>query len=69
MGAGTQVFTLLPWALIVGPPDEGTHAALMGAGWVINLAVAELVIHRRAARSRPASRPSRRSTAATAHLS
>lgn len=69
MGAGTQVFTLLPWALIAGPPDVSTHAVLMGAGWMINLAVAEVVIRRRVARSGQVSRTSGRSTAASAHLS
>jgi uncharacterized membrane protein len=69
MGAGTQVFTLLPWALIAGPPDEATHAVLMGAGWVINLIVAEIVIRRRAIRFGRASRPSGRSLAVNARLS
>jgi uncharacterized membrane protein len=69
MGAGTQVFTLLPWALIAGPPDVSTHAVLMGAGWVINLAVAEVVIRRRAARSGGVSHPADRSATAAAHLS
>lgn len=68
-GAGTQVFTLLPWVLIAGPPDEATHAVLMGAGWVINLAIAEVVIRRRAVRSGHASRSSGRSAVASAHLS
>jgi uncharacterized membrane protein len=54
MGAGTQVFTVAPFSLIVGPPDVGTHALLMGAGWVINLVVAEIVIARRGARTRRA---------------
>lgn len=58
MGAGTQVFTHLPWILILGRPGELTRALLMGAGWVINLAVAEWVI-----RKRP-SRPSRASSGA-----
>ena len=69
LGAGTQVFTLLPWALIAGPPDVSTHAVLMGAGWVINLVVAEVVIRRRAARPGGSTRPSGRSVPATAHLS
>jgi hypothetical protein len=47
MGAGTQVVTLLPAQLLLGPPDEVTRALLMGAAWVINLAVAEYVIYRR----------------------
>lgn len=52
LGAGTQVFTHLPWVLLLGAPDETTRAVLMGAGWVINLAVAELVILRRRAGAR-----------------
>ncbi|MFO0746710.1 MAG: DUF2306 domain-containing protein [Myxococcota bacterium] len=56
MGAGTQVLTGLPYILLVGKErqDEGVRAVLMGAGWVINLAVAEWRI-RRAARPRTAS--------------
>jgi len=46
MGAGTQVLTNLPWVLLVGAPSESTRAVLMGAGWVINLVVAEVVIRR-----------------------
>src|SRR4029453_15041294 len=48
LGAGTQVFTFLPWTLVFGAPEQAMHAVLMGAGWVINLAVAEGVIRRRA---------------------
>lgn len=51
MGAGTQVLTHLPWVLFLGTPGVGTRAALMGAGWVINLALAEWVIRRRAAQA------------------
>ncbi|WP_448808999.1 DUF2306 domain-containing protein [Agromyces bauzanensis] len=69
LGAGTQVFTHLPWTLVFGAPDENVRAVLMGAGWVINLAVAEVVIRRRAARSRVGSRPSRRSGRVPARLS
>jgi hypothetical protein len=47
VAAGTQALVILPWMLLVGPPDELTGALLMGAAWVINLAVAEYVIHRR----------------------
>ncbi len=47
MGAGTQVLTHIPWMLLFGAPDEFTRAMLMGAGWVINLAVAEWVIYKR----------------------
>ena len=44
LGAGTQALTLLAGELIAGPPSELNRALLMGAGWVINLAVAEWVI-------------------------
>lgn len=50
LGAGTQVLTHLPWELLFGKPDESTRALLMGAGWVINLAVAEWIIRRQTAR-------------------
>ena len=51
-GAGTQVFTMLPWALIVGVPSELTRDILMIAGWLINLAVAEWIIRRQVRRAR-----------------
>jgi uncharacterized membrane protein len=53
LGAGTQVFTMLPWVLMFGPigaADELPRTVLMTAGWAINLAVAEYVIRRRPAR-------------------
>jgi uncharacterized membrane protein len=50
MGAGTQALTHLPWFLLLGTPGELPRALLMGAGWVINLAVAEWIIRRRPAR-------------------
>jgi uncharacterized membrane protein len=50
LGAGTQVLTLGVGALILGPPSELSGALLMGAGWVINLAVAEWATRRRPAR-------------------
>jgi uncharacterized membrane protein len=49
LGAGTQVLTQGVGAVILGPPHELSNALLMGAGWVINLAVAEWAIRRRAA--------------------
>jgi hypothetical protein len=49
MGAGTQPLTLLAGALIAGPPSELSRALLMGAAWVINLAVAEWIIRKRSA--------------------
>lgn len=46
MGAGTQVLTHLPWLVLDAWPGELTRALLMGAGWVVNLVVAEWVIRR-----------------------
>jgi uncharacterized membrane protein len=46
MGAGTQVLTHLPYFVLVGKPDEFSRAVLMGAGWVINVVVAEWIIRR-----------------------
>ena len=48
LGAGTQVFTHLPWFMLAaGPPGELPRALMMGAGWGINMAVAEWIIARR----------------------
>jgi uncharacterized membrane protein len=47
LGAGTQVFTQLPWILVAGPLDKPSKALLMAAGWAINIAVAEWIIRRR----------------------
>jgi uncharacterized membrane protein len=55
LGAGTQVLTHLPYILLFGAPSEFTRAVLMGAGWVINLMVAEWVIYKRLAHSYPQS--------------
>ena len=49
LGAGTQMLTLLAGELIIGPPSELSRALLMGAAWVINLAVAEWAIRKRPA--------------------
>jgi hypothetical protein len=51
LGAGTQAVVGITWLLLVGPSDVPTRAALLGAGWVINVAVAEHVIRRRARKS------------------
>jgi hypothetical protein len=52
LGAGTQVLTHLPWFILAeGRPDEGARTVMMGAGWAINVVVAEWVIRR--GRSRP----------------
>jgi|KBSSwiStaDraftv2_1062776.scaffolds.fasta_scaffold77461_2 uncharacterized membrane protein len=62
LGAGTQVLTGLVGELVFGPPNELGNALLMGAGWVINLAIAEWSI-----RKRP-SRPSRAASAVVSDL-
>ena len=48
VGAGTQALVISGWLLLMGTPGELTRALLMAASWVINLAVAECVIRRRA---------------------
>ena len=46
LGAGTQVFTHLPWFLFPSIQGELARTMSMGAGWAINLAVAEWLISR-----------------------
>ncbi len=46
MGAATQVLTGIVGALILGNVNEFENALLMGAAWVINLAVAEWSIRK-----------------------
>jgi uncharacterized membrane protein len=55
LGAGTQALTLAVGAMVAGPPSELSRALLMGAAWVINLAVAEWAIRKRVAH--PSRRP------------
>jgi uncharacterized membrane protein len=50
LGAGAQVRTRTAGALLAGPPGGLGHDLLMGASWVINLAVAEWATRRRPAR-------------------
>ena len=50
VGAGTQVLTHLPWFILMGVPGELPRAVMMGAGWVINVILGEVVI--RSARAR-----------------
>ena len=51
LGAGTQVLTHLPWLVLFdGKPGEGPRAVMMGAGWLINVVVAEWIIRRRVPR-------------------
>lgn len=66
VAAGTQVVTTLPWVALFGEPDRFTASVLLGAGWVINLIVAELVIWRRAVRFGRVRRSSSRSAATDA---
>lgn len=47
MGAGTQVLTHLPWFILVDvKPGETARTVMMGAGWVINVIVAEWIIQK-----------------------
>ena len=62
LGAGTQALTLLAGELIAGPPSELSRALLMGAAWVINLAVAEWIIRKQSAP------PARTVAAGVSHL-
>jgi uncharacterized membrane protein len=58
LGAATQMLTLIAGELAFGPPNELSHDLLMGAGWVINVAIAEWIIRKRpATRARQASKP------------
>jgi uncharacterized membrane protein len=47
LGAGTQMFTGLVASVLVSPPTELSRALQDGAGWAINLAVAEWLIRKR----------------------
>ncbi|WIM93908.1 DUF2306 domain-containing protein [Actinoplanes oblitus] len=49
-GAGTQVFTHLPFALAGVTPGVGGRAVAMAAGWLINILVAEWIIRGRPVR-------------------
>ena len=55
MGAGTQVFTQGIGKAVFGTGELATDLSL-GAGWAINLAVAEYVIHRQGSRRQSARR-------------
>jgi hypothetical protein len=54
---GTIVVVTIPWILLIGPVDELTRTLLIGASWVISLAVAEYFIYRRAQGPAQAARP------------
>ncbi|MET1087483.1 MAG: DUF2306 domain-containing protein [Arthrobacter sp.] len=55
---GTIVVVTIPWIVLVGPVTELTRALLIGASWVLSLAVAEYFIYRRAQGSAQQRRPS-----------
>lgn len=44
LGAGTQVFTHLPWIFFPELKNEFTRAVFMILGWIINITVAECII-------------------------
>jgi uncharacterized membrane protein len=44
LGAATQMLTLMIGEMVAGPADELGNGLLNGAGWIINLAVAEWAI-------------------------
>jgi hypothetical protein len=56
VGAGTQALILIVPELLSSPPGTTTRALLMGAAWVINLAVAEYCIRGRSLPTRQTSR-------------
>jgi len=47
VAAGTQAIFLIPVSMVLGSSHELGRGIAMGAAWVVNLAVAELVIRRR----------------------
>lgn len=49
-GAGSQAVIFGLWFALAGAPGVVTRALLLGAGWVVNLAVAEWFIRRRETR-------------------
>lgn len=49
LGAGTQALILGSGEIAFGAPGEVSRALMMGAAWVINLAVAEWIIRQRSA--------------------
>lgn len=52
VGAGTQAIFLIPTSLILGSSHELGRAITMALAWIVNLAVAELAIRRRARHDR-----------------
>lgn len=67
LGAGTQVFTHLPWILFPSLHGEWARTLMMGAGWVINLIVAEWIIRKQKEERAEKAQP-RRASLASAEL-
>ncbi|UNK45220.1 DUF2306 domain-containing protein [Arthrobacter sulfonylureivorans] len=63
IAAGTQALVSIPWILLIGPTNELSRAVLLGAAWLLNLAVAEYFIGWRAQPSGQSRRVSGKSTA------
>lgn len=57
LGAGTQVLTHLPWFLFPSVQGETSRAIAMGAGWMINIIIAEWIIRRQRASRAQSRRP------------
>jgi len=53
-GAGTQVFISIPWLLTIGEPNGLSRDILMTTAWMVNIFVAEWVIHNRISLKRTA---------------
>jgi hypothetical protein len=47
MGAGTQAVVTGLWTAVVGEAHGLVRTLLLGAGWVINLVIAEIIIRSR----------------------
>lgn len=45
-GAGTQVIISIPWFLIIGEPNGFPRDVLMTFAWIVNILVAERIIHK-----------------------
>ena len=55
IGAGTQALITIPWLVLGGSKGDLARALLLGAGWAINLALAEWSIRRGTTRTERAS--------------
>ena len=53
LGAGTQVFTHIPIFIFPTIQGEISRAIAMGMGWIINIAIAELIINKQRSKRLP----------------